>query len=68
MNFIFFFCIQTENNFVSRLFIPIPAKMTDICQSLKRSCNLFIEPQLTSLLVLYNFPHVLKIFTAYHSI
>ena len=34
--------------------------MTGTCQSVKGSCNLFIEPQLTSFLVLYNFSHVLK--------
>ena len=37
-------------------------------QSVKGSCNLFIEAQLTSFLVLYNFLHVFEIFTAYHSI
>ena len=42
--------------------------MTATCQSVKRSCNLFIEPQLISFLVLYNFPHVFKTFIAYHSI
>ena len=29
-------------------------------QSVKGSCNLFIEAQLTSFLVLYNFPHAFK--------
>ena len=42
--------------------------MTATCQSVKESCNLFIEPQLTSFLVFYNFPRVFQIFTAYHSI
>ena len=37
--------------------------MAGTCQSVKGSCNLFIEPQLTRFLVLYNFPHVFKIFT-----
>ena len=69
MNFILFFFffiyIQTENNFISRLRIRIPVKMTGTCQSVKGSCNLFIEPQLTSFLVLYNFLHVFKIFTTF---
>ena len=39
--------------------------MTGTCQSVKGSCNLFIEPQLTSFLVLYNFLHVFKIFTTF---
>ena len=30
--------------------------MTGTCQSVKGSCNLFIDFQLTSFLVLYNFP------------
>ena len=42
-------------------------KLTGTCQSVKGSCNLFIEPQLTTFLFLYNFPHVFKIFIAYHS-
>ena len=42
--------------------------MTGTCQSVKGSCNLFIEPQLASFLVLYNFPYLFKIFIAYHSI
>ena len=42
--------------------------MTGTCQSVKGSCNLFIESQLTSFLVLCNFLHVFQIFTAYHSI
>ena len=29
-------------------------------QSVKGCCNLFVEPQLTSFLVLYNLPHVFK--------
>ena len=29
-----------------------------MCQSVKESCDLFIEPQLTSFLVLCNFPYV----------
>ena len=33
--------------------------MTGTCQSVKGSCNLFIEPQLTSFLGLYNFPQFL---------
>ena len=41
--------------------IPIAVKMNGTCQSVKGSCNLFIEPQLTSFLVLYNFPHVFQI-------
>ena len=36
--------------------------MTGTYQSVKGCCNPFIEPQLTNFLVLYNFPHVLKIF------
>ena len=32
--------------------------MTGTCQSVKGSCNLSIKPQLTSFLVLYNFPYV----------
>ena len=34
--------------------------MTGTCQSVKVFCNLSIKPQLTSFLVLYNFPHVFK--------
>ena len=68
MNFILFLYIQTENNFISKLLIPIPVIMAGICQSVKGCCSLFIEPQLTSFLVLYNLPHVFKIFTVYHSI
>ena len=41
--------------------------MTGICQSVKGSCNLFIEPQLTNFLVFYNLPRVFQIFAAYHS-
>ena len=41
--------------------------MTGTCQSVKGSCNLFIEIQLTSYLVFYNFPHVFTIFTTYYS-
>ena len=48
----YFLCIQARNNFVSRLFIPIPVKVTGTCQSVKGSCNLFMEPQLTGFLVL----------------
>ena len=48
--------------------LPKPVKMTGTCQGVKESCNLFIESQLTSFLVLYNFAHVFKIFTAYPSI
>ena len=50
------------------LFIPIAVKVTGTCQSVKGSCNLFIEPQLTGFLVLYNLPRVFKISTAYHLI
>ena len=32
--------------------------MTSTCQSVKGSCDLFIEPQLISILVFYNLPHV----------
>ena len=32
--------------------------MAGTCKNVKGSSNLFIEPQLTSFLVLYNFPHV----------
>ena len=42
--------------------------MTGTCQSVKGSCNLFIEAQLISSLVLYNFPYVFQIFTACRSI
>ena len=58
MNFISFLCIQTQNDFVSRLFIPMPVKMTGACQSVKGSCNLSIEPQLTSFLVFHNLPYL----------
>ena len=68
MNFIFFLYIQTENNFLSRLLIPISVKMTGTCQNVKECCNQFIEAQLTSFLVFYNFPRVFQIFTACHSI
>ena len=50
------------------LLIPTPVKMAGTCQSVKESCNLFTEPQLTSFLVFYNLPHVFQIFTAYRSI
>ena len=64
MNFILFFMYSNyENNFVSRLLIPIPVRMTGICQNVKGSCNLFIEPQLTIFLVLYNLLRVFKILT-----
>ena len=42
--------------------------MIGTCESVKESCDPFIEPQLTSFLVFYNLPRVFKIFTAYHSI
>ena len=42
--------------------------MTGTCRSVKGSCSLFIEPQLASFLVLYNFPHVFKIFAQYDDI
>ena len=61
------FCFLFKLLFKQKI-ILYQAKMTGTCQSVKGSCNLFIEPQLTSFLVLYNLPHVLKIFTAYHSI
>ena len=67
-NAIVYACIQTENNFVPRLLIPIAVKMTGTCQSVQESCNLFVGPQLTSFLVFYNLPHVSQIFTAYRSI
>ena len=44
----------------------MPAKMIGTCQSVKGSCNLFIEPQLINFLVFYNFAHVFTIFTEYH--
>ena len=55
-------------NFILATYTNAPVKMTCTCQSVKGSCDLFIEPQLTSFLVLYNFLHVFKIFTVYHSI
>ena len=36
--------------------------MTGTYQSVKGYCNLFIEPQIISFLVFYNFPHIFKIF------
>ena len=36
--------------------------MTGTYQSVKGYCHLFIEPQLISFLVFYNFPHIFKIF------
>ena len=36
--------------------------MTGTYQYVKGCYNLFIEPQLTSFLVFYNFPHDIKIF------
>ena len=35
--------------------------MAGTCQSVKGYCNLFIEPQLTSFLILDNLPQVFKI-------
>ena len=46
----------------------MPVKMTGACQSVKGCCNLFIEPQLTSFLVLDNLPRVFKIFILYDDI
>ena len=39
--------------------------MTGTCQNMKRCCDPFIEPQLTSFLVFYNLPRVFKIFTSF---
>ena len=52
---------------LSWLLVPIPVEITATCQNVKGCCNLFIEPQLTSFLVFYNFPRVFRIFTVYRS-
>ena len=55
MNFILFFYVFKLEIILYQSYlyqIPVTVKMTGACQSAKGYCNLFIEPQIISFLVL----------------